>query len=100
VYLPAVVDVSPEEEEEIVDRAAHLIHRTGLDAAAILALESFKPMMYVGGQMGRIVFTPILFLLGGKTEELGDKLFTVFEKTENVERLIRKLEEIQKSERD
>ena len=90
------MDVSDEEEDEIIDRTALLIHRTGMDVAAILALESAKPLAYVGGQMGRMVLSPFLMVLGGALNELGEKLFTVFEKSENVEKLVQRLEDLNK----
>ena len=90
--------VSPEEEEEIIEKTANIIHKYGLDLTAILALESTKPLSSVGGQMGRIFLTPFMPVLGDTFNELGNKLIIVFEKKENVEKLIKKLEYLEKKE--
>lgn len=87
------VEVSPEEEEEIIRKAADLIHRYGMDVAAILFIESIKPLTYIGGQMGRFFLSPFLPAFGERIAMGGEKFFTVFEKRENVEKLLRLLEE-------
>lgn len=92
------VEVSPEEEEEIIRKAADLIHRFGMDVAAILFIESMKPLTYIGGQMGRFFLSPFLPAFGERIGRGGEKFFTVFEKRENVEKLLRLLEEKAKEE--
>ncbi|MEM3055662.1 MAG: hypothetical protein QW639_00330 [Candidatus Bathyarchaeia archaeon] len=92
------VEVSPEEEEEIIRKAADLIHRYGMDVAAILFIESIKPLTYIGGQMGRFFLSPFLPAFGERIGRGGEKFFTVFEKRENVEKLLRLLEEKAKEE--
>ena len=88
--------VTPEEEEEIINKTAELIHKSGMEVIAILALETYKPLTYFGGQMGRFLTTPFLGALGENAYRRGDKLFTTFEKRENVEKLIKKIEEMEK----
>lgn len=85
-------DVTPEDEEEMVRKAAEMIHKSGMDTAAILFLESVKPLVYIGGQMGRFLISPWLIIFGEKIDRGGEKFFAVFEKRENVEKLIKLLE--------
>jgi len=92
-------EVTPEEEDEIIRKAAERIHRYGMDAAAIMMLESVKPLVYIGGQMGRFLISPFLLIFGEKVSIYGDKFFTIFEKRENVEKLIRLLEEMAEAEK-
>ena len=92
------IEVTPEDEEEMIKSAAEKIHKYGMEVAAILMLESIKPLTYIGGQMGRFFVSPFLPALGEKIGQSGEKFFTVFEKRENVEKLITLLEEMAKEE--
>lgn len=96
------LEITPEEEEEIIKKAAEKIHQYGMNVAAILMLESFKPLFYIGGQMGRVFVFPFLPVLGDNIEREGEKFFRIFEQRENVEKLIlllEKMEEKPKEER-
>jgi len=92
------IEVTPEDEEDMIKSAAEKIHKYGMEVAAILMLESIKPLTYIGGQMGRFFVSPFLPALGEKIGQSGEKFFTVFEKRENVEKLITLLEEMTKEE--
>lgn len=79
-------------------KAAEKIHKYGMDVAAILMLESVKPLAYIGGQMGRFFVSPFLPALGETIGQGGEKFFGVFEKRDNVEKLIKLLEKMAKEE--
>ncbi len=87
------LELTPEEEEEIIKRVAEKISEYGMNAAAILMLQTFKPMAYIGGQMGRFFISPLLYGLGDKISLGSEKLFMVFENRDNIEKLIRMLEQ-------
>ncbi|MEM3005919.1 MAG: hypothetical protein QW638_00060 [Candidatus Bathyarchaeia archaeon] len=87
------LELTPEEEEEIIKRVADKISEYGMNAAAILMLQTFKPMAYIGGQMGRFFISPLLYGLGDKISLGSEKLFMVFENRDNLEKLIRMLEQ-------
>lgn len=87
------IDVTPEEEEELIKKAAELVHKYGMEVAAIMLLESVKPLVYIGGQMGRFFLFPFIPFFGEKVTEGSEKFFTVFEKRENVEKLLKLVEE-------
>ncbi len=90
--------MTPEEEDELIRKVADIIHRYGMEAAAILFVESVKPLAYVGGQMGRLFISPFLPIFGDAADIGGEKFLTVFEKRENVEKLLKLLEEKAKDE--
>jgi len=92
------LDVTPEDEEQLILSVAKEIRRYGMDAAAILFLESSKPLSFVGTQMGRVLITPFLPAI---SEDLGvksEKLLRVFESHANVEKLIALLEEMERED--
>ena len=92
------IEVTPEDEEEMIEKIAHRIHKHGLDMAAIFMIESFKPLSFIGAQMGRFFVSPLLPALGKDIGISGEKLFQIFEKHENVEKLIKTVEELTQEE--
>ncbi len=88
------IEVTPEDEDEMIKKIAQKIHKYGLDMAAILMIESVKPLSYIGTQMGRIFVSPFLPVLGENIGISGEKLFQIFEKRDNVEKLIKAVEEL------
>ena len=87
-------EITPEDEDEIIEWAARELYRYGMETAAILFLESYKPISRVGTSMGQIFFTPLLPLFGDNVILKGDKFFRIFQEAKNVERLIVRLEEL------
>jgi len=94
------LEVSPEEEEEYINKVAEKIHQYGMDVAAILMLESVKPLTWIGSQMGRFFLSPFLPAFGDTISMGGEKLFQVFEKHGNVEKLITRLEQLAQEEKE
>jgi len=84
--------VTPKDEEEMISKAADKIQEYGMDLAAVLFLQTYKPLSYVGGQMGRFMIFPFFYLLGGGITQSAEKFFMIFENRDNVERLIKLLE--------
>ena len=94
------IEVTSEDEDEMIMKIAHKIHEYGLDVAAVLMIESFKPLSYVGAQMGRFFVSPFLPAFGENMEIGGEKLFQIFEKRENVEKLVKAVEELTRGEEE
>jgi len=88
------IEVTPEDEDEMIRKIAQNIHKYGLDMAAILMIESVKPLSYVGLQMGRFFISPFLPAFGENIGISGEKLFQIFEKHENAEKLIKAVEKL------
>lgn len=85
-------EITPEEVDEVIDWMAREIYKYGMEVAAILFLESSKPVTFVGSQFGQAFLTPFLPFLGDEMSVKGNKAMRVFEDRENVERLITRLE--------
>lgn len=84
----------PEEEDEIIRRVAETIRKYDMDLVAILFLESIKPLASVGGQLARYMVAPFVPFVG----ERSMPYLATFQRKENVEKLIRQLEERSKQE--
>jgi hypothetical protein len=91
-------EVTPEDEDEIIRKIAERVHKYGMDVAAILMIESIKPLTYIGSQMGRFFVSPFLPAFGDEIGMSGEKFLQVFERRENVEKLLNLLEEMTKEE--
>ena len=94
------IDVTSEDEDEMIRNIAHKIHEYGLDVAAILMIESVKPLSYIGGQMGRFFVSPFLPAFGENFGISGEKFFQIFEKRDNVEKLIKAVEDLKQEEEE
>ncbi|MFQ3587027.1 MAG: hypothetical protein SNJ74_04320 [Fimbriimonadaceae bacterium] len=82
-------ELTPEETETLVRRAADEIRKRKLEAPAILFLELHKPLAYVGSQAA-IVFSPFIVpFLGFQFVNDYSRLFSC---RENVEKLLVELE--------
>ena len=87
-------ELTTEEENEIIEWTARELYKYGMETAAILFLESFKPMSRLGTSMGTVFFTPLMPILGDNTAIRSQKVLKLFQEDRNVERLIVRLEEI------
>ena len=94
------IEVTPEEEDEMISKIAEKIHQSGLDVAAILMIESVKPLTFLGVQVGRLFLSPILPALGKDIGMSGEKFFQIMEKHENVEKLIQAIEKLTQEEEE
>jgi hypothetical protein len=92
------VEVTPEDEEEMIRKIANTIHQYGMEVPAILMVESIKPLTWIGSQMGRVFLSPFLPAFGEDIGIGGEKFLQIFEKRENVEKLLDALEELAQEE--
>ena len=92
-------ELTPEEEEDLINKIASEIVRSGFGTVSLLYLESYKPLSFIGGQLGLFFLSPILPLLG-KWGQLGTDLLMLVSKRENVEKIIKKIEELMKEEKE
>lgn len=80
----------------MIEKTAEIILKYEMDVPAILFLGSFKPLVSLGGQLGRFFLGPLLPFMG----EREDAFIQTFEKRENIEKLIDILEEAKKKEEE
>lgn len=79
----------------MIKKAAKILKKYEMEVPAILILGSVKPLAYLGGQLGRFFLAPLLPFIGKRE----DSLIQTFEKSDNIEKLIKMLEEIKKEEK-
>lgn len=82
-------ELTAEEEARMMDRIASEVIKRRLETVAIMFLESIKPMSYVGSQLAMVFVGPFLAIFG----DLGINYIKFFDKRENVEKLLQKIEE-------
>jgi hypothetical protein len=91
-------ELSIEEEEELIQKIAQRVHKHKLNLPAMFVIETFKPLSYIGSQMGRFFISPYLLMFGEEMGMTGEKIITLFEKRENVDKLITAIDELQNEE--
>jgi len=86
-----IVEISPERAAEVIEKTARFIAERQMASAAILALESLKPLNYIGSQIMYFLlpFAEIFFDSKGYQE-----IAVVMEKDEYVAMLIRRIDEL------
>lgn len=82
-------EVGSEREEDLLNSLAQRIIAMGLETPAIIFLEMSKPLAYIGGQMLFALYSPVLDASG---LDVASDYLRILEKRDNVERLIRKIE--------
>ncbi len=82
-------DLTEEQTDALLDRAADKILRRGLATPAVLLFEMHKPLSFVGSQAA-VAFSPFLVPFLG-FDRVNDYT-RLFSKRENVDRLLERLE--------
>ena len=83
-------DLTDQEEEALIEKAASEIKKRRLEVPAILLFEMHKPLSYVGSQAA-IVFSPFLVpFLGFDAVNNYSRLFS---RRDSIEKLLRRIEE-------
>lgn len=94
------IEVTSEDEDEMIGKVAQKVHEYGIDVAATFMIESVKPLSFMGAQMGRLFFSPFLPILGENVGISGEKFLQIFEKRDNVEKLIKAIEKLTQEEEE
>lgn len=82
-------ELTPEDEERIINRLSDEVMKRELQAIAIMLLESNKPIFYIGSEMLMFFVAPVLWIFG----DFGIDYIKFFNKQENAERLLKRIEE-------
>lgn len=80
-----------QEEEEWLSKIARRIVDSRMEGVALFFLETVGPTSHVWSQLARIYFQPLFILIGPDSE----RLLAFAEEPENVEKLVKKIEEYQ-----
>ena len=83
-------DLSDDERDRLIESLVEKVHRYKMESAAIFFLEMHKPLTYVASQSMLLGSGFLAPLFGPENVQKYSKLF---ETRENVERLIRRIEE-------
>lgn len=84
-------ELGPEERDRVIEAVALAVAKRGMETPAILFLEMHKPVSFFASQ-GLVVTSPFVApLIGIDNVRVAARLF---EKRENVELLIRRIEEL------
>jgi len=103
MLLESLAGLPPEREKEIIEKLARRIVDSGLGTMAVMTLQSIAPLSFAGTQVGLVVGSPVLMaldLLGVKVYEYAGLFAESTRSRENVERLIRRIEELMKVEEE
>ncbi len=84
----------PVNVDELIEKIAKKVVEIGMEAPAILALESARPLSFIGSQMGRAMIVPWLGIFGWGAMTKADNIMEVFEDRKNVEKLVLRIEEL------
>ncbi len=84
----------PVNVDELVEKIAKKVVEIGMEAPAILALETARPLSFIGSQMGRAMIAPWFGIFGWDAMTKADNIMEVFEDKENVKKLVRRIEEL------
>lgn len=79
-------------EERLIDRVAKWIANQDLESPAIILIQTIKPISTIGGDLALFFLAPFLPML----EEKGYDFIETFQRRENLEKLIQRLEQISK----
>jgi hypothetical protein len=84
-------DISAERQKQIIDKVARFIVSRQFTAPAILFLEGFKPLAWLGSRYATIFLEPFIPFYERESRELIEALG----ETESVEMLIKRIEELE-----
>ena len=80
--------------DELVEKIAKKVVEIGMEAPAVLALESVRPLSFIGSQLGRAMIAPWFGIFGWDAMNKADNIMEVFEDKMNVKKLVQRIEEL------
>jgi hypothetical protein len=86
-------DLTEEQEQKLINNIAKLVVDKGLEAPAIMFLETTRPLSFVASQLAIVALWPIQWLF----DMAAPRYTSLFMKKENVGRIIERIEELSKS---
>ncbi len=79
-----------DKERALIEATAKKIVESDFEFFALILLQTIKPVVYIGGELAYFLLAPFLPLLNEKGYEFID----TYEKRENIEMLIKRVEEL------
>jgi len=90
--------VTEEEEDKLIRYFADKVNHYGMELPGVLLLNWLSPFSRIGGQLGRFMVFPFLFMIGDNIADSGYRFISTFENRDNWNRLINLIEEGLKEE--
>ena len=87
------LEINPEKEEQLLKEILKKIRKYKLKNTALLFLRSYKPLNVYGAKVAPVIFSPYFFLLDFFQID-GYYYNAFFMKKENLEKLIKRIEEL------
>jgi len=85
----SIWETSKEEQEKIIEKVFGIIDRFDMGVPAVLLLESVKPLSQIGGAFAQMAIGPVFWAFW----ERGFDYIHTFEEMNNIEKLIKMIEE-------
>ena len=82
---------TPDEEEEMIEKCAKLIIDNGLENVAETILPGLLPLSFLGGEILLFYLLPLSVFW-----TLPDRVLNIFEKRENITKLVGRVQELKK----
>ncbi|MEM2136691.1 MAG: hypothetical protein QXI93_01905 [Candidatus Methanomethylicia archaeon] len=92
------LDITPERRKELIDKIATEIVKRGLETPAIMLLETFKPLSFIGAELAVFYLYPYVKAI--TTSSLVDEVTAIFHDRSAVEELIKRIEELVEVEKE
>lgn len=89
-----IQNIDAEEANDFIEKIAKKVVEIGMEAPAILALETARPLSFIGSQMGRALIAPWFGIFGWDAMTKADNYMEVFEDRKNVEKLVHRIEDL------
>ena len=89
IFTAPAFELTPETEERMLNGLAEMIVKHRIETPAMFFLETVKPVSFYGALFIGVPIAPAFELFGIRAHDYA----ILFQKSENVERLLRKIEE-------
>ena len=88
-----------ETDDERIDKIARfIVQKHGMGTPSILILETIKPAVFVGSELGKMLLRPWLPVVGESNEKKVDEYISMLSNRDNIENLLVRVEELMKEE--
>jgi len=96
--FPQAMELSPERKQQLIDKIAKEIVKRGLETPAIMFLETFKPLSWIGAELSIVYIMP--FVKAYIESPIVDEVVALFHDRDAVEQLIKRIEELVEIEKE
>ena len=94
------IELTPERKMELIDKIAEEIVKHEMETLALMFLEVFKPVSRMATQITMPFFSPFMGILSFEQENVGNDLIALFMERENIELILRKVEDLSERKRE